>query len=198
MVKNNRDRIATYEDKENMINTKEKVIASLKLLKYKILGTWIVRHLSNNRYIYFTLVCIAIPVIIYWRHFGANGLSDSTENWGTFGDYIGGCCSLILAVIALVITRKMDRKERRDKKREEAAEELYNQIQKIISNDYDARHVNKLRRETEKHRLYLSEDLYSTLMRLADYFLQVRDGTKEENPGREEEVIIRLKNLYNE
>ena len=104
--------------------TKEQVVASLNMLKYKILGTWIVRHLSSNRYIYFTLVCIAIPIIIYWRHFGANGLSNSTDNWGTFGDYIGGCCSLILALIALVITRKMDRKERRDKKREEAAEEI--------------------------------------------------------------------------
>ena len=178
--------------------TREKVIVILKKIKHKINGLWIIRHLSNNRYIYFTLVCIAIPIIIYWQHFGSNGLSDSTTNWGTFGDYIGGCCSLILALIALVITRKMDKKERKDKKREEAAEELYNQIQKIRSNDYDARHVNKLRRDTEKHRLYLSEDLYSSLMRLADYFLQVNDGTKEENPGREEEVILRLKNLYNE
>lgn len=178
--------------------TEEKVIESLKWLRYKINGVWIVRHLSNNRYIYFTLICIAIPIIIYWHHFGSNGLSNSTDNWGTFGDYIGGCCSLILALIALVITRKMDKKERKDKKREEAAEEIYNQIQKIRTNDYDARHVNKLRRDTEKLRLYISEDLYSALMRLADYFLQVNDGTKEENPEREEEVILRLKNLYNE
>ena len=39
----------TGQKKENMNSTKEKVIASLKLLKYKILGIWIVRHLSSNR-----------------------------------------------------------------------------------------------------------------------------------------------------
>lgn len=181
-----------------MKKIKERVVALLKRLIYKIAGFWIVRHISNNRYIYFTLVCIAIPIIIYWQHFGSNGLSDSTDNWDSFSDYIGGCCSLILALIALVITRKMDKKERRDKKKEDAAEEIYNQIQKIRSNDYDARHVNKLRRDTERNRLYLSEDLYSSLMRLADYFLQVKDGVKEDNPEREEEVILRLKNLYNE
>lgn len=178
--------------------TKEQVKGLCKKLKYKILRLGIMRHLSNNRYIYFTLLCIAIPIIIYWYNFGSNGLSKLTADWGTFGDYIGGCCSLILAVIALLVTRKMDKKERRDKKREEAAEEIYNQIQKIRNNDYNARHVNKLRRDAEIHRLYLSEDLYSSLMSLADYFLQVNDGSKDENPEREEEIILRLKNLYNE
>lgn len=165
---------------------------------YKIRGVWIVRHLISNRYIYITLLFIGLPIYFYWHNFGENGISNSTDNWGTFGDYIGGCCSLILAFFALIITRRMEKKDRRDKKREEAAEEIYNQIQKIRNNDYDARYVNKLRRDTEKHRFYLSEDLYSTLMRLADYFLQVKDGEKDENPNREEEVILRLKNLYNE
>ena len=92
----------------------------------------------------------------------------------------------------------MEKKDRKDKKREEAAEEIYEQIQKIRRNDYDARFVNKLRRDTEKHRLYLSEDLYSALMRLSDYFLQVNDGVKDVNPNWEEEIVLRLKNLYNE
>ena len=105
---------------------------------------------------------------------------------------------MLLADSCFFCSNNYEKKDRRDKKREEAAEEIYNQIQKIRNNDYDARYVNKLRRDTEKHRLYLSEDLYSTLMRLADYFLQVKDGEKDENPNREEEVILRLKNLYNE
>ena len=181
-----------------MNSTQEILMGILRRIGYKIKGWTVVRHLSQNRYIYFTLICIAIPIIIYWLQFGGNGLSDSTDNWGTFGDYIGGCCSLILAFIALVITRKMDKKERKDKKKEEAAEEIYNQILKIRSGDYDARYVNKLRRDTEKYRLYLSEDLYATLMRLSDYFLQVNDGTREVNPEREDEVVLRLKNLYYE
>lgn len=158
----------------------------------------IIRHIINNRYVYLTLSFIVLPLLFYWLNFGKFGISKSAENWGAFGDYIGGCCSLILAFIALVITRKMDKKDRKDKKKEEAVEEIYGQIQKIRSNDYDARFVNKLRRDTEKHRLYLSEDLYSTLMRLSDYFLQVKDGVKDVNPDREEEIILRLKNLYNE
>ena len=178
--------------------TKEKIKAYCRIQVYKIRGWWIIRHLSSNRYIYLTLICIGMPIYFYWKNFGANGISKSTENWGTFGDYIGGCCSLILAFLALIITRKMEKKDRKDKKREEAAEEIYEQIQKIRGSDYDARHVNKLRRDTEKHRLYLSEDLYSTLMRLSDYFLQVKDGTKDVNPDREEEIILRLKSLYNE
>lgn len=176
----------------------EKLKVSIRKWFYKIRGLWIIRHLSNNRYIYITLIFIGVPVWFYWWNFEENGISHSTDNWGTFGDYIGGCCSLILAFIALIITRKMDKKDRKDRKREEAAEEIYEQIQKIKNNDYDARHVNKLRRETEKHRLYLSEDLYNTLMRLSDYFLRVSDNTEEQNPDREEEVILRLKCLYNE
>jgi len=171
---------------------------TFRMWLYKIRGVWIVRHLISNCYIYITLLFIGLPIYFYWHNFGENGISNSTDNWGTFGDYIGGCCSLILAFFALIITRRMEKKDRRDKKREEAAEEIYNQIQKIRNNDYDARYVNKLRRDTEKHRLYLSEELYSTLMRLADYFLQVKDGEKDENPNWEEEVILRLKNLYNE
>ena len=167
--------------------TKEKIKAYCRIQVYKIRGWWIIRHLSSNRYIYITLICIGMPIYFYWKNFGANGISKSTENWGTFGDYIGGCCSLILAFLALIITRKMEKKDRKDKKREEAAEEIYEQIQKIKGSDYDARHVNKL-----------SEDLYSTLMRLSDYFLQVKDGTKDVNPDREEEIILRLKSLYNE
>ncbi len=165
---------------------------------YKIQGLRIVRHLTCNRYIYITLVFIGLPVFFYWLNFGENGISKSTDSWGTFGDYIGGCCSLILAFIALIITRKMDKEDRKAKKREEAAEEIYNQIQKIKNNDYDAKSVNKLRRDTEKHRLYISEDLYTSLMRLADYFLQVKDGTKDEDPEREEEIVFRLKSLYSE
>lgn len=170
--------------------------AVLSRLYYRIKGWWICRHLSNNRYIYLTLLCICLPIYFYWYNFGQNGISKSTANWGAFGDYIGGCCSVIIAVMALIITRKMDKKERRDKKVEEAVVDLFTQINKITTNDYDARHVNKLLRDAHKYRLYLSEDLYSSLTRLCDYFLRVKDGDIEVNPGREEEVLQRLKSLY--
>ena len=168
------------------------------LFLHKIKTFWIFRHLSNNRYIYLTFVCLVLPIFFYWLHFGSSGLSDSTDNWGTFGDYIGGCCSLILSFLALIITRKMDKKERRDKKKEKAVEEIFNQIYKIRNTDYDARHVNKLLRDTAKNRMYLSEDLYSSLVRLCDYFLKVNDGSADVNPQREEEVVLRLKSVYNE
>lgn len=171
--------------------------AAIRKIFYKVKGWRICRHLSNNRYIYLTLLCICLPIYLYWHNFGQYGLSKSTDNWGTFGDYIGGCCSIIIAVMALIITRKMDKKERRDKKVEEAVVNLFTQINKITTNDYDARHVNKLLRDAHKYRLVLSEDLYSSLIKLCDYFLRVKDGDIDVNPSREEEVLLRLKSLYN-
>lgn len=170
----------------------------LRNLYYRMRLDRILRHFSNNRYVYITLMLVLMPLYFYWLNFAEYGISKSTDNWGAFGDYIGGCCSLILAFIALVITRKMDKKERKEKKREDAVREIYDQIRKIKNNDYDARSVNKLRRDTEKYRLYISEDLYSTLMRLSDYFLQVSDAVKEVDPDKEEGVILMLKSLYDE
>ena len=179
-------------------NKNNSILLSIRKFVFIIRQWRLVRHIVNNRYIYITLICIVLPIFFYWLNFGKYGISESTEHWGTFGDYIGGCCSLILAFLALVITRKMDKKDRRDKKKEDAVEVIYEQLQKILNNDYDARYVNKLLRDANKYRLYLSEDLYVTLEGLCDYFLKVNDGTTEANPKREEEIILRLKSSYNE
>lgn len=58
------------------------------------------------------LVCLLlfIPLIFYIYTFASNGISDDTEKWAQFGDYIGGTYSVLLSVLMIYIARKLTKR----------------------------------------------------------------------------------------
>ncbi|ADU70730.1 putative phage abortive infection protein [Pantoea sp. At-9b] len=50
-----------------------------------------------------TFVCAGFAVWKYWYQFHAFGLSDSTEKWGQFGDFIGGVLNPLLGLASIII-----------------------------------------------------------------------------------------------
>lgn len=59
---------------------------------------------------YWTEIIVLICCIIcfvslkyYISQFGSNGLSNDTDNWGTFGDYVGGVIGTILSFFSIIL-----------------------------------------------------------------------------------------------
>ena len=55
------------------------------------------------------LLFIRLGFYIYT--FASNGISDDTEKWALFGDYIGGTYSVLLSVWVIYIARKLTKKD---------------------------------------------------------------------------------------
>ncbi|EGH8510155.1 hypothetical protein IFE76_003946 [Salmonella enterica] len=55
-------------------------------------------------FLFILSVLLTFAVLLsYWWEFGTRPLSDSVENWGQFGDYIGGVLNPSLAFISVVL-----------------------------------------------------------------------------------------------
>lgn len=48
------------------------------------------------------IICFT-SLLLYVTQFGQNGLSENTDNWGTFGEYIGGVLGTILAFFSVIL-----------------------------------------------------------------------------------------------
>ncbi len=57
-----------------------------------------------NLVIVITLVFMLVPVLIYILNFKGENISDSSADWGTFGDYIGGIAGTFLNLIAALFS----------------------------------------------------------------------------------------------
>ena len=47
---------------------------------------------------------VSAPLIIYLIHFCGQSLSDDTETWGQFGDYLNGTFMPIIALVGIIVT----------------------------------------------------------------------------------------------
>lgn len=59
-------------------------------------------HFLEITTIFFAIVC-CVAIIMYYCKFHKYPLSDSTANWGTFGDYIGGTVGSIFSLISVLL-----------------------------------------------------------------------------------------------
>jgi len=72
-----------------------------------------------------------IPLGFYIYTFASNGISDDTEKWAQFGDYIGGTYSVLLSVLVIYIARKLTKKDEKANKEKNAVDLIFQQILKI-------------------------------------------------------------------
>ena len=127
-----------------------------------------------NRIIYFihkvwydkwlVLVCLLlfIPLIFYIYTFASNGISDDTEKWAQFGDYIGGTYSVLLSVLMIYIARKLTKKDEKVNKEKNAVDLIFQQILKIercMDFHQKTQAVNKLMRMIDTHQLHISDEI---------------------------------------
>ena len=143
----------------------------------------------------FIVICI-LPIGLYTWRFHTYKLSDDPDDWGVFGDYVGGIYSVVVTVLVIYLARMLDKNEAKRVKRQEAAEQLYRQIQKIDNQNVDMRIVNKLLRDIDINSLYFSDYLKDRLTNLYDYFVQLKEGTTNIDEGKEQRVLTELKRIY--
>lgn len=48
-------------------------------------------------------ISLFISLFLYVKQFGQNGLSENTDNWGQFGEYIGGVLGTILTFFSVIL-----------------------------------------------------------------------------------------------
>ena len=142
------------------------------------------------------VVILLLPIIIYVWHFHSYPISDNPVDWGTFGDYIGGIYSVLVALLAVYISHHLeDRKKRRSHSRE-AAENLFQQIQTIRNNKYNFRSIAKLQKLIGTSELYLNSMLLEKISALADCYLRYKNDKEDIDEDLEKETLQELERIY--
>ena len=147
----------------------------------------------------FGTILIALPFILYLSHFH-NGFSTQSDDWGNFGDFLGGFFTMytaILMVVVVYLTRNLTNQDREKEERRKAIKKIYNQVVKT-SDKPTPTNVSDLQVLTHKCGLYIEDSLQNKLTELSDIFLNQKDSNGFRNEPLYETVITDLKNCYNE
>lgn len=138
-----------------------------------------------------------LPLGWYVWQFRNCTISSDPNDWASFGSYVGGVYSVIVALLVVYIARDLTKKDEVTARRKKAVEVLYQQIIKVKSDRVDERSVHKIYNLLEDNKLYLSDRLYNEVKNLADYFLEVKGGTSVVDIAREDRVKEHLRMIYN-
>lgn len=142
---------------------------------FRVTLRWRWRHIVSS----ISVVVILLPILCYILRFAGNGLSDDTEKWAQFGDYIGGTYSVILSILVIYIARNLTRKDEASNRRKNAIDEIFKQIIKIESltqGTQKASAANRLLRLTHEHQLHISEGLCQDMENLANYYIRISNN----------------------
>lgn len=99
-----------------------------------------------KKYFIILFLLIIFSLSLYFIKFH-NGLSENSNDWGNFGDYIGGVCSVIVAIFAILFSVKVSdicnsiniaisKDEQENNKREKCIDRItssYEDIAKLFS-----------------------------------------------------------------
>lgn len=151
--------------------------------------------MRNWKYIVVGIVC-CLPILFFIINFSGQSISNDSTDWGTFGDYISGTYSVVIALLIVYITKQVNRKEEINRKRMSAVELIYSQLAKIDSNHIDIRSANKLTRDILGAKLFLPESLFGNLIQFTDYLKEVKDDIDKQDLRYEASVNDLLKNYY--
>ena len=51
------------------------------------------------------------PILVYSCQFRNLEISDSPGDWGTFGDYVGGVYTVIVVILAVILSRVLEKED---------------------------------------------------------------------------------------
>ncbi len=141
------------------------------------------------------LSCAPLVLYIWW--FRNSSISADPNDWASFGSYVGGVYSVIVALLVVYIARDLTKKDEITAKRRKAVEALHQQIIKIASEKVDERSVHRIYNLLDENKLYLTDSLYDEVKKLADYFLEVKGGISNIDSTFEGRVKEHLREIYN-
>ena len=142
------------------------------------------------------VVLLASPVLLYVIQFGGLEISKDPQDWGVFGDYIGGVYTVIVTFLAIYLTRNLEKKDAERIKAKAAVGIIFDQIVKIDYKHIDMRSVNKLLRLTKENELYVPQYLFEELTELYDDYVEAKEEPNKFNLKKELNVKHSLKKLY--
>ena len=147
---------------------------------------------------YFLIGVVALaPLGYYVWWFRDASISNDPGDWASFGSYIGGLYSILVAVLVVYLARELSIRDEVTSKKKAAIEALYQQIIKIKSDKVDTRLVNRVYHLLEENKLYITDAVYDEIKNLADYFLEVKSGDRAVDFKKEDLVKEHLRAIYN-
>lgn len=85
-----------------------------------------------NSHILFVLILISlIPIGFYIYNFGGCDFSKDPNDWGVFGDYIGGVYSVVITILVVYISRNLEKRDEEKRYKKEKLRAVYMQITSI-------------------------------------------------------------------
>lgn len=172
---------------------KQCLITTLNRIKLFIHKVW------NEKWLFLGCISLFIPLTFYICTFASNGLSDDTEKWAQFGDYIGGTYSVLLSVLVIYIARKLTKKDEKVNKEKNAVDLIFQQILKIercVDFHQKTQAVNKLMRMIDTHQLHISDEIRTCIEDFANYYLARINDSNDEDLVYENSVKEKLKEAY--
>ena len=142
------------------------------------------------------VLLLIVPIAVWMIQFGSCSISDNPEDWGSFGDYIGGVYTVIVTFFAIHLTRFLQNRDVERNKAKTAYGSLYEQICKINYQQVDLRSVKRLLRLTNEYELYIPTDVYVKLTELYDDYLEAKVHPETFQLEKEVQLKKRLKKLY--
>lgn len=172
---------------------KQCLITTLNRFKLFIHKMW------YEKWLVLGCLLLFIPLSFYIYTFASNGISDDTEKWAQFGDYIGGTYSVLLSVLVIYIARKLTKKDEKVNKEKNAVDLIFQQILKIercMDFHQKTQAVNKLMRMIDTHQLHISDEIRTCIEDFANYYLIRINGGRDEDLEYEKTVKEKLKKAY--
>lgn len=125
-------------------------------------------------------IILIIPIACYIWNFRDLAISKNPEDWGVFGDYIGGVYGVLTTILLFFVGIQLEKKEARRKKKASAVEEIIKQIGKIKSSKNKNKSVDKLQNLIYSNRFFFSDVLFGELVALSDHYLEVYGQEKKQ------------------
>ena len=151
-----------------------------------------IKNYFKRHFLAILIVLAIIPLVFYFCKFHSYNLSDDPADWGVFGDYIGGVYSVLIAILVVYITRNLNKRDEEKRLKKEALREVYMQITKIQMNQtVNQNKLTKLFRLIEESKLFIDDDFYDRLKKLANYL-----GDHGRNRQMEMDILEELKGEY--
>lgn len=147
------------------------------------------------KWIYVAVFILYIPAILYISQFWHHKISDDPNDWGVFGDYIGGIYNVLTSLLVAYISYKLSKMQSRGEYARKVASEILSQVQSMKSKNYHHKSIDKLRRQVKDNEPYIGNLLKENIFMLADNYVQVRYDRKAVNTNLEQAVIKELQSI---
>lgn len=148
---------------------------------------------SRYRWIYISVFILYIPATLYISQFWHHKFSDDPNDWGVFGDYIGGIYNVLTSLLLAYISYKISKMQTRGEHARNAAIDILSQIQSMKAKNYHHKSIDKLRRQAKDNETYIGKLLKENINMLADNYVQVKYDKEAVNQNLEQAVIKELK-----